>query len=115
MTDVDLSTTVMKGFRRRIYTIANPLVIAGMQCVLDKASAPVCALAFGRLDSALLAFGADDGIVRVARISEQKASILHVRQSAAETSSYGAQSQLALQQLRRVCRSEFLCSRVSLE
>lgn len=51
----------------------------GMQCVLDKASAPVCALAFGRLDSALLAFGADDGVVRVARINEQKASILHVR------------------------------------
>jgi hypothetical protein len=50
-----------------------------MQCVLDKASAPVCALAFGRLDSTLLAFGADDGVVRMARINEQKASILHVR------------------------------------
>jgi hypothetical protein len=54
-------------------------IAAGMQCVLDKASAPVCALAFGRLDSALLAFGADDGVVRIARINEHKASILHVR------------------------------------
>ena len=54
-------------------------IAAGMQCVLDKASAPVCALAFGRLDSALLAFGANDGVVRIAGINEQKASILHVR------------------------------------
>lgn len=58
----------------------QPLAVAGMQCVLDKAAAPVNALAFGRLDSALLAFGADDGVVRVASISEQKASILHVKQ-----------------------------------
>jgi hypothetical protein len=64
------------GGDRAAYTCC---IATGMQCVLDKASAPVCALAFGRLDSALLAFGADDGVVRIARINEQKASILHVR------------------------------------
>ncbi len=46
--------------------------------MLDKCKAPVCALSFGRLDSALLAFGADDGSVRIASCSEQKASTLHV-------------------------------------
>ena len=49
-----------------------------MQAVIDQSKAAVTALSFGRLNSELLAFGSDDGCLRVARVGELTSSILHV-------------------------------------
>lgn len=55
-----------------------PYAFTGMQAVIDQSKAAVTALSFGRLNSELLAFGSDDGCLRVARVGELTSSILHV-------------------------------------
>mmetsp|Transcript_5689 Transcript_5689/g.16238 ORF Transcript_5689/g.16238 Transcript_5689/m.16238 type:complete len:600 (-) Transcript_5689:245-2044(-) len=54
-----------------------PYAFTGMQAVIDKSKVAVTALSFGRLDSELLAFGSDDGCLRVARLGELTSTILH--------------------------------------
>lgn len=50
--------------------------------MLDHSKAAVTALSFGRLDSKLLAFGSDDGCLRVADVGSVVSTILHVSREA---------------------------------
>lgn len=55
----------------------TPYTFSGVPTIVGNFKSAVTALSFGRLDSELLAFGSDDGCLRVANVSSSAPSILH--------------------------------------